>query len=190
MKKIFAIAVALIASVTMFAQNEVGTFTIAPKAGINVCSLTHKHDPHSQTRILPAFGGEVGYQMTNKIALTLGVMYSQQGCNEKGTDDEVKIDHLSMPILFNYYVCKNFALKTGIQPAIVTYYQGGDDVYEHFYEKYDLCIPLGASYEYKNFILDARYNYGLIRVNKRFDAECHKSHNSVLQVTLGYKFKL
>ena len=51
---------------------------------------------------------------------------------------------------------------------------------------FDFAIPVGASYEYQNFVLDARYNIGVTKVADIDDAGC----NSVFQLTLGYKFSL
>ena len=48
-----------------------------------------------------------------------------------------------------------------------------------------MSIPVGASYEYKQFVLDARYNIG---VTKAFDAGDAKQ--SAFVVTFGYKFEL
>lgn len=50
---------------------------------------------------------------------------------------------------------------------------------------FDLSVPVGVSYEYNNFQLDARYNWGLTKVY-----EGSKTKNSVFQITLGYKFDL
>ena len=50
---------------------------------------------------------------------------------------------------------------------------------------FDFSIPVGASYEYQNFVLDARYNIGVTKVIDGLDCR-----NSVFQLTLGYKFKL
>ena len=49
----------------------------------------------------------------------------------------------------------------------------------------DLSLPIGLSYEYKNFVLDGRYNFGLTKVNEIGD-----SKNSVFQITAGYKFDI
>ena len=49
-------------------------------------------------------------------------------------------------------------------------------------------IPVGLSYEYKNITLDARYYFGLTRMD---DAEEDPAaRNRCLSITLGYKFKL
>ena len=52
--------------------------------------------------------------------------------------------------------------------------------------KFDFSIPVGASYEYKNFVLDARYNWGLLKVMNVGDA----FYNRCFMLSLGYKFQL
>ena len=52
-------------------------------------------------------------------------------------------------------------------------------------KSFDFSIPVGVSYEYSNFQLDARYNWGMTKV-----ADWADSKNSVFQITLGYKFAL
>ncbi len=52
----------------------------------------------------------------------------------------------------------------------------------------DFGIPVGLSYEYKNVTLNARYYFGLRRVDKTEDPD--KVHNRYLSVTLGYRFHL
>ena len=50
---------------------------------------------------------------------------------------------------------------------------------------FDFAIPIGMSYEFNNFVLDARYNIGVTKVPKYGDG-----YTNVLQLTIGYKFKL
>ena len=58
----------------------------------------------------------------------------------------------------------------------------------------DICksvvfgIPVGLSYEYKNITLDARYYFGLTRMDDVEDDA--PARNRCLSITLGYKFKL
>ncbi len=61
-------------------------------------------------------------------------------------------------------------------------------------EESDICksvvfgIPVGLSYEYKNITLDARYYFGLTRMD---DAEDDApARNRCLSITVGYKFRL
>ena len=52
----------------------------------------------------------------------------------------------------------------------------------------DFGIPVGLSYEYKNVTLNARYYFGLKKVDSTEDPD--KAHNRYLSVTLGYRFHL
>ena len=52
----------------------------------------------------------------------------------------------------------------------------------------DVGFPIGLSYEYKNVVLDARYYFGLTKIDKTADAE--DCRNRCLSVTLGYRFRL
>ena len=62
------------------------------------------------------------------------------------------------------------------------------------FEESDICksvvfgIPVGLSYEYKNITLDARYYFGLTRMDDVEDDA--PARNRCLSITLGYKFKL
>ena len=47
------------------------------------------------------------------------------------------------------------------------------------------AIPVGVSYEYESFVVDARYNIGVTKALKNVD-----SRHSVFSITLGYKFAL
>ena len=53
-------------------------------------------------------------------------------------------------------------------------------------KSFDLSIPVGLSYEFKHFVLDARYNLGCTKIfNDVLD-----SKNLTFQLTLGYKIAL
>jgi hypothetical protein len=54
-------------------------------------------------------------------------------------------------------------------------------------KKVDLSIPLGVSYEFENVIIDARYLFGLSNIYK---TDLVKSRNSVVQLSVGYRFQL
>ncbi len=90
------------------------------------------------------------------------------------------------------YLCKGLALKAGIQPGFMLSAKAkNNDVsvdMKDGMKTFDFTIPVGISYEFRNIILDARYNIGL---TKTFDIEdITGSKNSVFMVTLGYKFCL
>lgn len=85
-----------------------------------------------------------------------------------------------IPVTLNYYVAKNFALKAGLQPAFMVSKDDAKDV-----NTFDLAVPVGMSYEFDRFVVDARYNIGVTKVPKHGDG-----YTNVLQLTIGYKFNL
>ena len=54
---------------------------------------------------------------------------------------------------------------------------------------FDVCIPVGASYEWRNIVLDARYHFGLFSIAKDGDKK-QDAHRRYLLLTLGYRFNL
>ena len=189
----------MLASVASYAQHAVGSFTIQPKIGMNIANLT-KSDGDS--RIGLAAGVEFEYQATDIFSISAGALYSMQGC--KGTidtdedylgsaDGTIKLDYINIPILANVYVAKGLAVKLGIQPgfkvsgklsAKTEGFSASADL--PGVKSVDFSIPVGLSYEFNNFVIDGRYNFGVTKWHENLD----DSKNSVFQITLGYKFDL
>jgi len=211
MKKLMIMAAFMVAAVTANAQGEVGTLTIQPKVGMNLASVVNaKHNDFgvkSKTLVGLTAGIEAEYVVANKFSLALGALYSKQGCAFKVKDIPVEIgsldyahlslDYLNIPIVANYYIIPGLAIKAGIQPSFMLGAKAkakgtlegisataDRDVKDQF-KKFDLAIPLGASYEYKNVVFDVRYNLSVLKLNK-FEAD-KNLRNSVIQFTLGYK---
>jgi hypothetical protein len=202
MKKSFLIASLLMCSVGAFAQQEVGALTIQPKVGLNIAN--YKGTDGSDPRLGLAAGVELEYQLTNRFSVSAGALYSMQGSKDSRMDGgekinmTIKTDYINVPVLINFYVVKGLAVKAGIQPAFnvksdfVYTYEGknvggkltevGIDI-----KSFDLAVPMGLSYEYKNVVVDGRYNLGLMNI---VDYEKDDTKNSVFQITVGYKFRL
>ena len=180
MKKIVLAAVMLLSSVSMFAQQDVGSLTIQPKVGFNVANVT-KTD--GNTRIGVVAGAEAEYQLGDIYSIAVGLLYSSQG-NKQTVDLPVlgkasvtwAPSYLNIPVVANVYVVKNLAVKLGVQPGFCV---AKDKLKAN---TFDLSIPVGLSYEYNNFVVDGRYNFGVTNLAKGFDAK-----NSVFQFTVGYK---
>lgn len=183
-----------------FAQHKVGSATIQPQIGLNISNLTHNDGADSRTEFTG--GVELEYQFTKQLAFAVGLVYSPQGSYANDLNGNVpngynvkstkQIDYLNVPIVANLYLLKGFAVKLGIQPGfnvkanIETESKGRKENYTLYDVKwFDFSIPIGLSYEYKNFVADARYNIGFTKV-----IDGTKSKNKVFQFTLGYKFNL
>ena len=111
----------------------------------------------------------------------------------KAEAGKLNLDYINIPILANAYIAKGLAVKVGVQPAFKVSSKikaGGvevdvDKVYDNDIKSFDLSIPLGLSYEISDFVIDARYNWGVTKLLEGYD-----SKNSVFQFTVGYKFAL
>ena len=177
MKKVLLSAALLLSSVAMFAQHEVGTLTIQPKAGLNIANVTKVN---GKARVDFVGGAELEYQVDDIISLSGGVLYSRQGYKVKDGDGKWAPSYLNVPVLANVYPVEGLAVKLGVQPGFMIDKDKADEA-----KKFDLSIPVGLSYEYSNFVIDGRYNFGVTKLFKDGN-----SKNSVFQITVGYKFEL
>lgn len=181
-KYIFSLALFAIMATTSFAQTEVGHFYIQPQIGVNWSKWSGGGlTTDFKSGILG--GIEAGYQFSDQFGGSIGVMYSVQGA--KGASDSdypgkvLKYSYLNVPILFNYSPLKRLTLKAGIQPGFILSQDKFGDI-----NTVDITLPIGASYEISNIVLDARYNIGLSNIDES------KMKNNVIQITIGYKFNL
>ncbi len=200
MKKCIWVLLLMFPIISASAQHKVGSATIQPKIGLNISNLTHNDGADSRTEFTG--GVELEYQFTKQLAFALGLVYSPQGSYANDLDGNVpngykvkstkQIDYLNVPIVANLYLLKGFAVKLGIQPGfnvkanLATESKGRTENHTLYDVKwFDFSIPVGLSYEYKNFVADARYNMGFTKV-----IDGTKSKNKVFQFTFGYKFNL
>lgn len=125
------------------------------------------------------------------------------------SDWHTNLGYLNAPLLVGCRVADGFSVKAGVQLGVllnakdqmsttdIIPQEGGGreqgkaveqttDLYDTC-KKVDISIPLAVSYEFENVILDARYNIGLSRI---YNLDLLKSRNSVIQLTVGYRFQL
>ncbi|MBO4810439.1 MAG: porin family protein [Prevotella sp.] len=185
MKKMMMIAVMMIAAMTVNAQQPAGTWSLTPKVALNLANLSGDISGNNM-KIGLAAGADVMYQINSLVGVSGGLMYSMQGCDG---DNDVKLnyDFINIPVLANFYVAPNFALKAGLQPAFVAsakykVNKNETDVKDNL-QSLELSIPIGASYEFSDFVIDARYNLGVAKINKGNGS----IRNSVFQISVGYK---
>ena len=192
MKKVLFAALMMFSSVGAFAQHAVGSFNLQPKIGVSIANLTDMKDSDPRVGLVAGVEGE--YQVSDIFSISAGALYSMQGAKANignliaATN---RLDYINVPIMANVYVVKGLAVKLGVQPGFNVSNKlkvNNLDAFDNPFAKaqsVDFSIPVGVSYEYSNFQLDARYNWGLTKV-----FENGKDKNSVFQITLGYKFDL
>lgn len=193
MKKVLmTMVVALMTTVCANAQQ----MFVKPMVGGTLATVTKADEAKMKLGLVG--GAELGYQLSDPFALTAGLLVAMQGTGVKNNtffkDVKTTLTYLNVPILANYYVLPGLAIKAGIQPGFLlsAKHKGSefdgtkwDDFEESGTEglkKVDLSIPLGLSYEFSDFVIDARYNFGLTDVAKDVDGK-----NSVIMLTVGYK---
>ncbi len=160
-------------------------------------------------------GVDAAYQVNNWFEVAAGVNWAQAGSGWKDTDFNVdgesmkvrdlkiKTSYINVPVTANLYILDGFALKTGVQFSyLMSANLKGDFITDGMTEsldesckdgfnKFDLSIPVGLSYEFDNHIvLDARYNIGVTKVNKEEDPDYKDGRNLSFVLTVGYKFGL
>ena len=144
-----------------------------------------------------------------------GYKYPDYGVDDKNAktfwnceDSKVTMHYLQVPVMLNLYVADGLALKAGVEMGYLLHSKAqsvmtdgiidSDNNYvvktterqsaknTDIYRRFDLSIPMGASYEYMHFVLDLRYHLGLANLSK-----VEKNmHSSVVTFTLGYQFEL
>ena len=208
MKKIMMIAAMMVATVSAKAQFEPGTFSLQPKAGFVLSSITG-----DGTKYKPGFtaGLEGQYQINNWFGLSAGVNYQMAGSKIKDSDSKFKMNYINIPVMAKFYVTKGLSLNAGLQLGFLTSAKlsdvqllgGKDDIdIKEICNKTDFSIPLSIAYEFTNGLsFEARYNVGVTNVikndvvnaaldivggTKRWD----DNKNSAFMITVGYKFAL
>lgn len=187
MKKILVI----VALTSLFMATKVNAqeFKYGAKAGVNLATFNGKDV--DDVKMLTSFNiGLVGeYAFSDKMAIQPELLFSAQGAKFEGNIDNVKVklNYLSLPIMFKYYVAEGLSIQAGPQISYLLSAKVGDEDVKDDAKKIDFALGLGAGYRLDNNIFfDARYTYGLSKVSK--DAEDEKFYNGVFQISVGYYF--
>ncbi len=198
MKKLLMAVVALMTTLSVNAQSA-GDMFIKPMVGGTLSTITKADD--AKMRLGLVGGAEFGYHINDPFYVTGGLLVAMQGTNYK--DDTYQKDmsntatYLNIPILANYNIIPGLAIKAGIQAGIpisskttgTINLMGTWEDFEHTgtsdMTKPYFSIPVGLSYEISDFVIDARYHFGLSKVMKESDNKF-----SVIMLTVGYKIHL
>ena len=187
MKKIITVIATAFMAVSASAQSEVGSLTWQPNVGVTYTTATSDLGEFADGAIAITTGVEAMYMLKDKFGVALGLNYTGYNMKEKYIDRIRSNYYFNVPILANYYVAPDLALKAGVALNLLAeanmdprdgnpYYYGygySASLYERalepkdakdYYKSTFFTIPVGVSYEIKHFVLDARYNIGLSKV--------------------------
>ena len=202
MRKLFALLLLWLPVLQLSAWKEPGTTTIYPRVGFNLSKFSgdkiytgiNTFDGVAGT--IPArfkvgfnVGAEAQHQFSNTLAGSIGLLYSQQGTAFKKTSDteldfKIKENNLIVPVMLVATTKYNIDLKLGLQPEFRV-----SKAFDKVLNKVSLSIPVGISYEYRNVVLDLRYNIGVSHVYKE-QSSYDGSRGQTVMLTLGYGIDL
>lgn len=199
-RNFIAICCMLMITTSASAQKEAGEFSFIPRIGMTLANMSgmdffyyydnEDNEAKSKTKVGVTAGIDVEYQALPALGISLGAHYSLQGCrfskNISFKDFNTNIHYLNFPLMANVYVGSGFAFRAGVQMGVKLDEETTNDVFgkEDLFKSVDVSIPFGVSYEYKNFILGARYNLGITNISKRKE---WKNKNEVFVIDLGFR---
>ena len=204
MKKLFLLVAIMAMTVVAKDQHEEGDFTIQPRVGVTFATMTGEDDAKMKTNL--TYGLEFERFFTDEFSVAAGILFSNLGFKTSvftvnNVENKVTLNNYYglIPITLNYYVVEGLAIKAGVKPSfrVKTQIKEGDtkldldnalDMYfgnEASINRFDLAIPVGLSYEFRRITVDARYNFGLVKV---FKGTKNNYFNRYISLTLGYKF--
>ena len=217
MKKFILIAGMMLACISGFAQMQPGLFSITPKLGFNVASMSNS-GKSANSRMAFVAGVDFEYQINRQFAFGLGSIYSQQGIEDDPWT--LKTDYITLPLTAFYYPVRGLGIYVGVEPAIlvrkkaeIMYGQHSqvaelpnvDKVTERYINEYGLTyegifehslrakrgivsLPIGVNYEFDHCVFGLKYSIGLGNaVVGGGGVSC--THN-VFQISLGYRFNV
>lgn len=126
------------------------------------------------------------------------VMHDVGESNASAGPYEYRLDYINAAYLFKLYPMKrlNLGVYAGVQMSYLanakSELDGQSLSIKRRLHKGDCAIPVGLEYSFGNFTIDARYNFGLIKIAKGESAKriLGDARNSNATLTLGYRFQL
>lgn len=188
-RNFIAICCMLMITTSASAQKEAGEFSFIPRIGMTLANMSgmdffydnENNEAKSKTKVGVTAGIDVEYQALPALGISLGAHYSLQGCrfSKEFKDFNTNIHYLNFPLMANLYVGSGFAFRAGVQMGVKL-----DEENRALFKSVDVSIPFGVSYEYKKFILGARYNLGVTNISKFKE---WKNKNEVFVIDLGFR---
>ena len=181
MKKITLIVFTFLVTATSFAQG----IDLGIKAGANFATLTDVSDISSRTGLL--IGAFATLKFTDKMALQGDILYSEQGANGENGFSDLKLDYITFPIVFKYYIVKRLNIQAGPQFGSVV-----NDSFNTNLESFDISGVVGVGIDLPfNLRVTGRYSFGLNDIgfsNFYGNGFTTDAKNSVFSLTAGFSF--
>lgn len=196
----FLIAGLLLTATGAFAQNEAdNTYDKSPsfgiKGGLNLSTITGDDFDSPDMRTSFHIGAVAEFPLADMFSIQVEGLYSSQGfktdLDVDNEDVEFQIDYINLPVLAKIYVTKGLSLDVGpqfgfkVNEEIDTNPDSDSGDFEtDRVENFDFGVAGGLTFQSEmGLFASGRYIYGMTDIVEDTDA-----HNSVFQISLGYKF--
>lgn len=167
------------------------------KAGVNFATITSENSTIDFTHLRGWTGGIfVGRDFTERFGMQVEGLYSQRGTkgSVSGIDLEAKLDYIDVPVLARLGVTSasgsRIHLLTGptVSVKVNSSARAGtvDLDLDDNAESLDVGWTVGAGIDVRRLIVDARYTFGLMNVDKSGDDTVK---NRTLSLMVGYRIK-
>lgn len=195
MKKAIILATLLIVFATPAAAQTDPVF--GAKVGINFANLSFDPDDEEDTESRTGFAAGVlmVIPINARFAFQPEALFSQQGAKAEGQDASIKLDYINIPLLANINLSGGsnpVSLLVGPQLGfrISAKAEAGEEEVDidDETESFDFGIVTGIAATIKNFIIDARYLWGLSNINALEDDD-QKVKNRVFTISVGVLFR-
>ena len=162
---------ALLAGNSVHAQHSSQKITIGVKGGLN---LYHIQGANYDTK-LGFNAGLLGHiHLSKMVAFQPEIVYSQQGAkqNVANTTGKIHLNYVNVPLMFQYMFDNGFRLQAGPQVGFLVNAKyklnnASTDI-KNNYKTVDAGVDAGIGYVHppSGFGVDARYVFGLSKINK------------------------
>ena len=192
MKKLILTALAVATFGFVSAQEEGIRF--GAKGGLNIASISgdDTDDLDSRTSLHLGFVAEI--PVTEKFAFQPELIYSAQGAafDLAGEDVTIALDYLNLPLMGKFYVAEGLSIQAGPQIGFLLSSKVKVDDEDEDLEDVnglDLGLNFGLGYQLDmGLFFDGRYNLGLSNLDDSDSSDDFSQKNSVIQISVGYKF--
>lgn len=176
---------------------------VAPKVGLAVSNLTSMN---SKVKFGVTAGGYIEVFLLPSLAVDMEITYSRQGAEDVPRsspttgyrEHDFALDYINTTYLCRWYPMKKRPLSvyTGLHMARLVNARRKVDgeshgIYDDLHHG-DFAIPVGASYEWKQWQADVRYNFFVRSIASSNDAKnfLDNARNAMIDVTLAYKIQI
>ena len=192
-------AIFTFSSMSVGAQTKQGEFFSSSWIGAGMSTFAGDIED-AKSRFGFAINSEIGYNVTDWFAPSIGLTNTYQGVGYSVIDKSLYMDILSVPLLMNFSAGP-VTLKAGIQPDFILSARMNGISYTDQLKTVSLSAPLALNWIFMTdsdgdlWFLELRYHLGLTKMNKdvMFTNGWRTPgsiRNSVVMLTVGYKCNL